>query len=255
MSGTKTAVVLAAGRGERLRPLTDQIPKQMIRIGGMPIIGRMLSVLQTGGIEEFVIVTGYRERVIRDYVSKEFESVQLNFVRNEVYETTNTLWSLALAEELVKGRPFFVLDGDLLFSEALVRPMLRDGPYCHIACDRSIELDDEAVRAYGTQDGRVLRIGKSISEHTVCFGEAIGFGQITASVSVELFRTSRYILHEDAGRMAYYEAAFQKLIDAGVDFRAVDIAGERWAELDTPGDLARAETLFGDTEEKVMPRP
>ena len=89
------AIILAAGQGTRLRPLTDDIPKCMVEVNGKPILNRQLDTLQSAGIENIIVVTGYEENKIND--------PRITKVFNEEYASTNMLYSLLCAEDYMEG--------------------------------------------------------------------------------------------------------------------------------------------------------
>jgi hypothetical protein len=97
----RTAVLLAAGLGSRLAPFTDVVPKCMVPVSGMPILGRLIRSLDRCGFERLVVVTGYRSEVIRDYLGEGFDGVAIEYVVSPVFETTNNIYSLWLVRDLI----------------------------------------------------------------------------------------------------------------------------------------------------------
>ncbi len=237
------AVILAAGRGERLRPLTRSTPKQLIPVGGKPILEHTLGVLEQAGVSSIIFVTGYRERRIQQYVARQFAHLKTRFIRNPIYARTNTLYSLWLARSAVNGRPLLLIDGDLVFEPVVLRSVLCSRGECLLACDSSAAPDDEGVRVSGEPRGRIVRIGKNAATSWTALGESIGLARISSQASRWLFRTCGAILRS-GGQKQYYEAAFQRMIEQGLAFSAVDIRGAKWVEIDTKADLRRARVLF-----------
>jgi len=90
------AIILAAGIGRRMRPLTDDCHKTLLEVGGKTIMGRILEGLLANGITEAYIVTGYRADDVEDYVTREFGDLQCTFIRNEKFASTNNIYSMAL---------------------------------------------------------------------------------------------------------------------------------------------------------------
>ncbi len=237
------AVILVAGRGERLRPLTTSTPKSLLTIGPVAILGNTLQILQSAAVGSVTLVTGFHSEKIRRFVEERFPKIRARFHRNTSYSTTNTLYSLMHAKSAVTGKPFLLLDGDLLFDASVLAPLLSSSPGSILACDSSVLLDDEAVRAIGDPDGRIRLIGKKIDKRGTGFGESIGLAKIEARASRRLFQIGPGIIR-DGGRRFYYEAAFQTLIDEGYPFHTVDVRGRKWVEIDTSADLRRARALF-----------
>jgi choline kinase len=239
------AVILVAGKGERLRPLTAATPKSLLRIASEPILGHTIELLISAAIASITFVTGFHSEMIRRFVRSRFPAVRAKFVRNSAYSTTNTLVSLLHAKESIAGRPFLLIDGDLMFDAGVLKKILQRADGSVVACDSSISLDDEAVRAVGRKDGTVEAIGKKIdsSRTRTAFGESIGFARIDASASRRLFQIGPKLVR-NGGLQFYYEAAFQQLIDEKFRFRAVDVRGNKWVEIDTFEDLDRARAHF-----------
>jgi choline kinase len=238
-----TAVILAAGRGERLRPLTSSIPKSLISVGGYAILGRTLEHLRAVGIGSVIIIAGYRAAKIQKFMRDCPVAISFRILRNPIYHRTNTLYSLWVGRKAVAGKPFLLLDGDLVFEERALAILLRPKMGNVLVCDAARNLDDEAVCAAGTAGGRVLQVGKHMSPKGKVFGESIGMARIDGRTSQKLFQIAGKLLR-NRGLALYYEAGFQKLMDGGVPFWAVDLRGTRWTEIDTKSDLRRARALF-----------
>ena len=120
----RTAVLLAAGLGSRLAPFTDEAPKCMVPITGVPILGRLVQSLDRLGFERLVVVTGYKADVIRDYLGETFGGVAIEYVVSPVFATTNNIYSLWLVRDLV-DEAFLLVESDLVFDEDLLEPLLQ----------------------------------------------------------------------------------------------------------------------------------
>lgn len=236
-------MILVAGRGERLRPLTSRAPKSLVPVAGKAILGRMIETLEKCGINSVVLVTGYRARQVQEYVGRHSPGLNVRFVRNPIYAKTNTLYSLLKARRYVAGRSFLLIDGDLVFAPRVLRALLRTDSGNFLVCDRSVALDAEAVRAIGNARGVICKVGKNSRGKGNPLGESIGLAKIGKQASRRLFTTGKKVLSKQ-GLQHYYEAAFQAMIDAGIEFRAVDTRGAKWAEIDTKTDLRRAQASF-----------
>lgn len=236
------AIILVAGRGERLRPLTTFTPKPLLPLTGTPLLGWALRALELCGVRYVTLVTGYRGRQVEQYVRSEFGHLDAHFTRNPVYATTNTMYSLWKALGVARGQPFVLIDGDLVFDPALLDRFLRTRGNA-VLCDAQSRLDAEAVKAFGDGNRRVSRIGKAAAGTATPLGESIGMAKFDAESSQRLFEVCNRLLLSGGAR-SYYEAAFQKMMDEGVVFHAVDVRGAKWVEIDTKADLRRARDLF-----------
>ncbi|MFI5071935.1 MAG: sugar phosphate nucleotidyltransferase [Terriglobales bacterium] len=238
------AVVLVAGRGERLRPFTAALPKSLIQVGNQRILGRTLGILKQKGIQDVVFVTGYRSAKIQQFVRHEFPTMSSTFIQNRIYYRTNTLYSFWLSRAVVRGKPFLLLDGDLVFAPEVIEMLLNGRSRNYLACDSSRRIDSEAVCVAGTGQGQVQLIGKQIAARGMVLGESIGMAIFDGRSSRRLFGIATGLLRERGSRKLYYEAAFQQLIHAGGEIQALDIRGKKWTEIDTKTDLRRARALF-----------
>ncbi|HEX4474436.1 MAG TPA: phosphocholine cytidylyltransferase family protein [Polyangiaceae bacterium] len=235
------AVILAAGVGSRLRPLTDDRPKALVSVGGRSILRRALDALVERGVSLLVVATGYREDALKTALSD--APLDVTFVRNPEYERTQNSVSLALCRNALEGRSFYRLDGDVLFApEILARLDAVPAPLV-AAIDRGRLLDAEAMKAQLDASGtRVVEFGKHL-ELARSGGESIGVERISAEASTLLFdgldRARR------AGEVhLYYEDVYSRLIVAGLHVGAADVSGIPWCEVDSPEDLEQAARLF-----------
>ena len=96
-------VILAAGMAKRLRPLTDTMPKCLLKVGPRTLLQRTVEAMAAAGIMEFVVVTGYRASMIRDFLTSHFSLFTFHFIDNPDYEHNNNIYSLWLAGQVVRG--------------------------------------------------------------------------------------------------------------------------------------------------------
>ena len=118
-----TALLLAAGTGSRLYPLTQKAPKCLTIVNGVSILERMISNLNLHGFKRLVVVTGYLENHIRDFLGNEIRGMKIDYVFSPLYKTTNNIYSLWMAREVI-NEPFLLLESDIVFDESLLGPML-----------------------------------------------------------------------------------------------------------------------------------
>ena len=114
------AVVLAAGKGVRLRPLTDKVPKVMVKVKGKPLLERILDKLVEVKIEEIFLVVGYKKEVIEKYFGNEFKGIPVKYLVQE--RQLGTANAIGLAKDYIKGN-FLVLNGDVLVESYLFKEL------------------------------------------------------------------------------------------------------------------------------------
>jgi len=231
------AVILAAGCATRLRPYSDDTPKTLLPVAGVPILRRTMTSLIRCGIDQFVIGTGYLEHMVRESVAEWFPGLDVTFVTNPVFRQTNNGYSLSLLRSHLEDHAFILLDGDVVFDLDVISTLLGQGPDC-LAVRSVGEIGLEEVKVSADKNDRVLQIGKHIPVRGA-MGESVGIELFSADTSRKLFaaldrRMAEGLVNE------YYEAAFQEIIDGGATLRGVDIGTLYASEIDTIDDLRAA---------------
>ena len=233
-------VILAAGVASRLHPFTRTRPKCLLPMGGSTLLGRTLDNLEAAGVRDIVIVTGYLEDQIRRYVGEGFSHLRVTFVTNEVYASTNNIYSLWLAKDEVVRDGMVLLDGDILFDHHILTALLESGHPDVLAVKTGSVLGEEEIKVEVDADRRVRTIGKHIPPGQA-FGESIGIEVFSPSALAGLYRAlENKVVHEGAVDV-FYEAAFQDWIDDGGTITAVDIGARLAIEIDTIDDFRKAE--------------
>lgn len=238
----KRAVILAAGVGRRLRPLTYDQPKGLIDVQGKALLHHQLHALIAAGIEDVVIVTGYRQSQLREAVQcwrLPFQSVE--WVVNTDYATTNTLVSVALAAPHVLGHPFLLINGDVWLSPRALDafdalPQTYDTMQSFLVVDATVSLDEEAMKVRLGPKGNIVSISKTMPV-LGAYGESIGvylFGAASGCAFLEQVQR----LHSQPH--LFYEAALAMALDAGLIMKPLHINACTWAEVDDASDLQRA---------------
>jgi choline kinase len=237
------AIILAAGMGSRIRPLTDNRPKSLLKVGGKTILEMMLSHVQQCGISEVVFVLGYLRDQIVDYVAKHFPDLQVTYLVNHKYPTTNTGYSLMLALRETKGSPFIKFDADVVFDRDILSWLINSEHENCLCIDKNIQLDAEEIKVTIRDDNKVVRASKSVRPIDAV-GESIGIEKISSQTGSLLLADLQKAMRDAANHQQYYEDAYERLIAQDVPFHALDISGLKWTEIDTEEDFAAAEKMF-----------
>ncbi len=237
------AVILAAGIGSRLSPLTDTTAKCLLSVGGSIILERMIRNCLSCGISQFVLVLGHRADEIKQFVNKTFQGISVNYVINERYRDTNTGYSLMLAASVIGTSEFIKFDADVVFDAKILRQVM-DSDLPNVLCiDRNIALADEEVKVIVDNQMRVIEIGKSLDPKKAR-GESIGIEKISAVSGQLLFAELTRMMESEVHSQDYYEAAYQRLVHEGIPFHSTDITGLDWTEIDTVADFEAANAMF-----------
>jgi choline kinase len=234
------AVILAAGCATRLRPYSDDTPKTLLPVGGVPILRRTITNLLRVGFDQFVIGTGYLEHMVREAVGTWFPGLDVTYVINRDYASTNNAYSLLLTREHVEHSGFILLDGDVVFDVSVVEELVDRGPDC-LAVRSVGEIGLEEVKVTADNEDRVLAIGKHVPVRSA-MGESVGIELFSAASSKRLFGALHQRVCAQGLVNEYYEAAFQQIIDEGSTLYGVDIGSMYATEIDTVEDLMAANT-------------
>jgi len=237
-------VILLAGVGSRLRPLTDDRPKALVEVGGKSILARFLEqAVETKAFQEVVLITGYRKEQIEAFVDewKQTNDLPVRIVNNERYDETNNGYTLLCAQEWLRDG-FVLTDGDLLLDSAILSRVAASTDSV-LAVDMQMKLDEEAMKFVLNEAGNVVELSKEITVERGQ-GESIGLCKMNAS-DVPAIINHLALLVENGELNEYYERAFQELIREGWALKVVDVGDLRWVEVDDHNDLERAQKIFG----------
>lgn len=226
---------------KRLRPLTDACPKCLLKIGERTLLQRTVDAMMGAGINELVVVTGYRAEMIRDFLTTHYPSLNIHFIHNGDYEHNNNIFSLWMTRPYTDGKDFLLSDSDILFDPQLIRTMLAAEGNA-LALNRH-ECGEEEIKVIVDADNRIMELSKTCSIEQA-IGESVGFEKMTASYSTALFKELEQMIEREGLIDVFYERAFERLIPQGHTFRIVDTTQFFSIELDTPEDFENAKQLI-----------
>ena len=263
------AIIVAAGRGKRLGHHTADLPKCLVPIGARTILGWQLRALAAAGVDELVMVRGYRGDVLEAGARAEAPAgMKLRFIDNPEWETNNVLLSLACARAELDG-PTMISYSDIIFTPAVAQACAASPAEVGLVVDRAfrdiyVGRDQHPLEEAEVADldpaGRVHRVGKRALPVAEAEGEFIGLAKLGPAgvgwVGHALDQLqAHYAGREDEPfqraarfRNAYLTDLLQHLIGAGRPVDPVLIAGD-WREIDTDQDLARARELVSSAPE------
>ncbi|MFC3150567.1 sugar phosphate nucleotidyltransferase [Litoribrevibacter euphylliae] len=243
-----SAVLLAAGCGTRLQPLTLDAPKCLTPVAGETILYRLVQHLRLHGIKRLVVVIGYKGEQVRAYLEQHASDFELEFVVNHQYDSTNNIYSLWLAKQKIQ-EDFMLLESDLVFETAMLKDMLKPDriavssplPWMN---GTMLEIDEQchAKRFYLGKNLSTNRFFKTVN---ICSLSYISWQKI-------LERLESYVANNELN--GYYEVVFADLVAEGrLDFEVVEFRKNAWYEIDTLEDLDAANHLYGyDTDEPLV---
>ena len=234
-------VILAAGMAKRLRPLTDTKPKCLLEVGKRTLLERTVDAMHQAGITEFLVVTGYRGEMIREFLTIHYPLSTIHYLDNIDYEHNNNIYSLWMACQKVRGCDFLLMDSDILCDPAAVVRIAQEQTSA-LAVNRH-ELGEEEMKVVVDADSRITEINKTCRPEDA-MGESVGIEKITADYSEALARELDQMILQEGLIDIFYERAFERLIPQGHTFKVVDTTHYFSYELDTPEDFQRAQELM-----------
>ena len=249
------AIILAAGMGRRLKDLTKDNTKCMVKVNGVTLIDRMLTQLSGLKLNRVVIVVGYEGQKLIDYIGDRYSGhLDIVYVNNPIYDKTNNIYSLALAREYMKEDDTLLLESDLIFDDRMFSLIL-DNPYPNLAL----------VAKYQTwMDGTMVRIDEDDNIVNFITKKAFKYSDVDYYYkTVNIYKFSRefivnkYLPFLDAyssalGNNEYYEQVLRVIcMLENSELKALPITNEKWYEIDDVQDLDIAEALFADEEEHL----
>ena len=236
-------IVLAAGPGRRLQPLTDDLPKTLLPLAnGRTILDLALANLRSVGIEDVVVVTGFAaDRVEeRRRELEERHDVQLELVINERAEEWNNAYSLWLAHDAFNAGALLV-NGDTVHPASVEERLLAaSGRGVLLAVDTEKRLGEEEMKVLLDEDGTLQTVSKQVDPETAA-GEYIGVTLIEPEAAEPLAEALEATWRRDPSD--YYEDGFQELVDRGGKVYVAPIGSVEWVEVDNHEDLARAREI------------
>ena len=239
------AIILAAGTGTRLRPLTENIPKPLLEIGDMTLLERMLINCKNGGITEFIVVVGHKKEKVLDLIS-ELEKkygVIITAVENKKYDSTNTSCSVYLATKDLNDS-VVIINGDNLVDPLIIRGIAY-AERTSLIVDNYKKLNKESFKLILNNEQEITDIGKKISI-TRSTGEFIGISKVIKSDLPKFNKYLKELIEDDVQN--YYDLAYEPLSRVTImDFLFTD--GLKWTEIDDMDDWEYAQILVEEFSE------
>ena len=198
-----------------------------------------MDALIKAGIREFCIVTGYLHEKIEDFVKQTYgESIDVCFIHNKDYETTNNIYSLWLARPKADGQEVLLLDSDLLYDGQIVERVLADSHENVLTLIRH-ELGEEEMKVMMNEDGAITEISKTCNP-ALAAGESLGIERMGKAYTTALYKELDIMMNQEHLENTFYELAFLRLIAQGNTFSVLDVTELFSCELDTIEDFENA---------------
>ena len=249
------AIILAAGYGNRMRPLTDRIHKTLLDVGGETILSRIIDGLVASEVTDIVMVTGFAADQVREYLAAHYPQVVFTYVHNEKYRETNNIFSLALAFDSVEiDSEVIVIESDLIYHPEIISQLIAN-PHPNVAL---------VDKFRSGMDGTVVTVENGVITSVIpphLQGERFDFSDKYKTLNIykfskEFCQTSfkkllSYYAHAIDDN-CYYELILGILIYMQREIVYAGIVNSPWAEVDDPNDLAVAQFVFNRDRLQIL---
>ncbi len=240
------AIILAAGVGKRLKPLTDQRPKCLIEIGGKTLLARHLDALEELGIRDITIVLGHLKDMILEEINTlgkdDGKGLRFSYIVNEGYKN-GSITSLWIAREKLVEEAL-IMDADVLFHPTLLERLVRSPKTSCFLMEENFTDTGEEMKLFLEND-RVIAISKENKAKSSRVGEGVGFLKLSAEHGPALSKALEDLIKEGRLDAEYEEAIDRCLAHSDIGVESVD--GLPWIEIDFAEDVQRA-------EREILPR-
>lgn len=211
-------------------------------MGGRTILARQLERIAEAGIRRAVIVTGYLADQIAAHLQRHPPPIEVALAANPDYATTGNCMSVLAARERVNAPGIVLCDGDVVLTGDALSRLVAEPASCALLLDRETVLAEEEMKAQLDERGNVRRLSKKLPPDQ-CAGESIGVQKVGGH-GLPIFWATLEAMREAGDTQGYYEDAFQRMLQAGVNFRTVAIRHDEWTEIDDLADLEDARARF-----------
>ena len=247
-------LILAAGMGKRLKELTQDNTKCMVKVNGVRLIDRMLSQLARLGLRRTVIVTGYKGAELRRHVGRKWDGMKIDYVENPIYDKTNNIYSLALASlELVKDDTL-LLESDIILEDTILEKII-SCPNPNVALVDAFQSWMDGTCVTIDEYNRIKRFVPKkdfVYEEIPSYYKTVNVYKFSKSFSRDDYVPFLQAYSKTLGDNEYYEQVLRviTLLDRPLMY-ALPLSGEKWYEIDDIQDLDIAESMFCPPDEQI----
>ena len=227
------ALILAAGLGSRLRPLTLECPKAMVKYQGKEIISYQIDALFDSGINNVIVVSGYKSKQLENFLIERYKN-KIVLINNSKYNTTNSAYSFMKAYDQIQGESYIHLNCDILFSKKLLDKIINSDHKNILATRGDIEFSN-AMENVITLDNRIINMAHRYTSQVSCKG--FGLAKISRNALKENIIHYRKLIPEVQKKENYYGLIRMSL--GNIDYYIENSSKTELAEINTLEDLAQ----------------
>ena len=248
------AIILAAGMGKRLGEYTKSNTKCMVPINGTPLIDRTIGQLSKLRLNRVVVVVGYEGRKLMDYLGSERNGLKIEYVNNPIYDKTNNIYSLALAEKQLQEDDTLLIESDLIYDDGMFDLLLKN-PNPNLALVAKYESWMDGTMVKIDQDNNIINF---ITKAAFDYDEVDSYYKtVNIYKFSKEFSRDKYVPFLEAyckavGNNEYYENVLRIIsFLSKSDLKALPITNEKWYEIDDKQDLDIAEAIFAEEKDII----
>lgn len=249
------AIMLAAGKGSRLGLLTSNNTKCMLDINGEKLIDRNLKILKNVGIDKLVLVVGYYGQNVIDYLGTEKFGVQIEYVWNNDYSTTNNIYSLYLAKDYLINNDAVLLESDLIFDQSILQEVISDPRPSLAVVDKYQAWMDGTVVTIDDNDKITSFVPKKFFDYSCinAYFKTVNIYKFSKEFSSTTYVPFLAAYSQALGNNEYYEQVLRVVLELEKqELEAYPLNGQNWYEIDDIQDKDNAEVIFSKTAEDKL---
>lgn len=249
MISKRKAIILVAGMGTRLKPLTLSNHKCLTEVNGTPILMNTLQILNDCGFEQVTLVVGYLKELVQERIGTHFGGMDIAYVENDIYNQTNTSWSLQLGlSHMSDYEELYVIEGDVFFEKKLMDDLIKfpsnvatvlekyhpdlEGTFVALSTENTVI--DWTHKSHQTQDYMVEDKYKTVNIHKFDKHFVDQFLKMYLQANIDEYKGGEP-----------FENVMETLVHENPELvTGFVLNGQKWFEIDDTADLARAEEIF-----------
>jgi choline kinase len=235
------AIILAAGRGMRLREAAD-VPKCLLSFDGMTLLERHLRLLRQAGVDEVVLALGWRHELVSAELDRLEWRPRPAIVLNPRFELGSVLTVHTVAEAMTRGGDVLLMDADVLYHDRIMAALVAgERPVNRVLLDRDFEAGDEPVKLC-VRDGVPVELRKQLAPDLKydTIGESVGFFRFDNAGARRLAAIVADYVGSDRAHLPHEEAVRDLFREGSQAVEVADVTGAPWIEIDFPNDVSRA---------------
>lgn len=233
------ALILAAGLGTRLTPITDDRPKSLVPINGVPILFKQMDNLLDNGITDITVVSGYKANILERTVHEKYPEIRI--IESTNYATTNNMYSAYLARTVIGNNEFLMMNADVFYDSSVITSLLKYKTTNAIVVDIG-RYFAESMKVI-EENGRLIAISKEIKQEKA-LGTSIDVYKFSAEGGRAFFNQCIKYIENKKELNLWSEVALNDILSE-IRFEACPLDG-RWIEIDNHDDLEAAKKIFSE---------